>query len=243
MFDLRAAGDWLPHQVTIAWTESSRRIVPEVERAIDQAWHAASQRLGDKLFDGPMCRLENWSATPDRLELTLSRTSYRPFLGTNLFNAHLADTHGRDVLANPVGLSTALQTRDGYLLLGRRNDAVAYYPNRVHPFAGALEPADDLDVFAEIRRELREELHLTPDDIESIRCVGLAEDRALRQPELIFIAASTRTKSELEERLDRAEHIAAYPVTANRADVERAMNDPILTPIAVASLALWLERS
>jgi hypothetical protein len=243
MFDLRAAGDWLPHQVHVAWTANSRRIVPEVERAIDQAWHAASQRLGDRLFDGPMCRLERWTATPDRLELVLSRTSYRPFLGTNLFKAHLADTHGREVLANPVGLSTALQTRDDYLLLGRRNDSVAYYPNRVHPFAGALEPADPLDVFEEIRRELREELDLIPADIENIRCVGLAEDRSLRQPELIFIAVTTRTKADLEEQLDRTEHIAVYPVNAHRADVERAMNDPVLTPIAVASLSLWLERS
>jgi len=243
MFDLRAAGVWLPHQVTIAWTRNSRPIIPEVERAIDAAWHAAAARLGDKLFDGPMCRLEQWSATPDRLELTLSRTSYRPFLGTNLFNAHLADTHGRDALANAVGLSTALQTADGYLLLGRRNDAVAYYPNRVHPFAGALEPRERLDVFDEIHRELYEELGLTPMDIVATRCVGLAEDRSLRQPELIFIASSRRTKTELEEQLDRTEHIAVYPVKAERAAVNRAMTDPVLTPIAAASLALWLERS
>ena len=45
MFDLRAAGDWLPHQVAVAWTRSTRRIVPEVERAIDEAWAAAAGRL------------------------------------------------------------------------------------------------------------------------------------------------------------------------------------------------------
>jgi 8-oxo-dGTP pyrophosphatase MutT (NUDIX family) len=243
MFDLRAAGDWLPHQVRVTWTPNSRKIVPEVERAIDDAWNAAAARLGDKLFDGPMCRLEKWSASPHLLELTLSRSSYRPFLGTNLHNARLSDTYGVEVLANPVGLSTALQTADGYLLLGRRNDAVAYYPNRVHPFAGALEPRDSMDVFEEIRRELREELHLTPGDVENIRCVGLVEDRSLRQPELIFIALTTRTKAELESQLDRAEHLAVYSVKAHRRDVERAMRDPLLTPVAVASLALWLERS
>ena len=243
MFDLRAAGDWLPHQVRVTWTSNSRKIVPEVERAIDEAWNAAAARLGDKLFDGPMCRLEKWSASPDLLELTLSRSSYRPFLGTNLHNARLGDAYGVEVLANPVGLSTALQTADGYLLLGRRNVAVAYYPNRVHPFAGALEPREPMDVFAEIRRELREELHLTPGDVENIRCVGLVEDRSLRQPELIFIALTTPTKAELESQLDRAEHLAVYPVKAHRRDVERAMRDPLLTPVAVASLALWLERS
>jgi hypothetical protein len=247
MYDVRAAGDWSPSQVTVAWTAaSSRRIVPDVERAIDEAWRAAAARLGEKLFDGPLCRLEGWSASPQRLELTLSPTSYRAFLGTNLFNAHLADAHGPEVLADPVGVSTALQTRDGYLLLGRRNDAVAYYPNRVHPFAGSLEPRDPrdpLDVFAEIRRELREELHLTVTDIADIRCVGLAADRAIRQPELIFIASCARTRAELEAQFDRTEHHATYALRADRATVERAMSDPAFTPVAVASLALWLERS
>jgi hypothetical protein len=243
MFDLRAAGDWLPHQVTVTWVENSRKIVPEVERAIDEAWSAAAARLGEKLFDGPMCRLENWSASPDRLELTLSRSSYRPFLGTNLHNARVADTYGADVLANPVGLSTALQTADGYLLLGRRNDSVAYYPNRVHPFAGALEPHEPLDVFEEIRRELREELHLDTADIQTIRCVGLVEDRSLRQPELIFIAAIVRTKAELEQQLDRTEHLSVYAINADRSAVQQTMHDPVLTPVAVASLTLWLERS
>jgi hypothetical protein len=243
MFDLRAAGDWLPHQVSVTWVQSSRKIIPQVERAIDDAWNAAAARLGEKLFDGPMCRLERWFASPDRLELTLSRSRYRPFLGTNLCNARLADTYGVEVLANPVGLSTALQTRDGCLLLGRRNDSVAYYPNRVHPFAGALEPHEPLDVFEEIRRELREELHHDAADIEAIRCVGLVEDRSLRQPELIFIASTVRTKAELEQQLDRTEHIAVYAIKADRSAVEHAMRDPLLTPVAVASLALWLERS
>jgi hypothetical protein len=180
MFDVLASGEWSPQRVTVTWSPSTRRILPEVECAIEQAWSAAQARLGDKLFDGSMCRLECWSASGDRLDLTLSHTSYRAFLGTNLFNAHLADTFGREVLANPVGLSTALQTADGYLVLGRRNDSVAYYPNRVHPFAGALEPAEPTDVFAEIRRELREELSLADADLTTIRCVGLAEDRSLR---------------------------------------------------------------
>ena len=242
-FDLRAAGEWLPHQVVVTWTANSRRIVPEVERAIDDAWRSAAARLGDKLFDGPMCRLERWSASPARLELTLSRTSYRPFLGTNYAKAALADAHGRDVLANPVGLSTILETADGYLLLGRRNDSVAYYPNRVHPFAGALEPHDPLDVFAEARRELREELALTSADLTTIRCVGLAEDRSLRQPELIFIAATPRSRAELEAQLDRTEHRAVHAVKADRADIASAIADPLLTPIAVASLSLWQGRT
>jgi hypothetical protein len=244
MYDVRAAGDWSPQQVAVTWSPaSSRRIVPEVERAIDDAWRDAASRLGDKLFDGPLCRLERWAASPQRLELTLSRTSYRAFLGTNLFNAQFGATFGDEVLANPVGVSAALRTADGFLLLGRRNESVAYHPNRVHPFAGSLVPRDRMEVFDEIRRELREELHLEAADVPDIRCVGLAEDRALRQPELMFVATTTRTRGELAAQLDRAEHHDIYAVVADPADVRRAMADPRLTPIAVASLTLWLERT
>ena len=243
---IRAFGDWSRSALRVAWTASTRRIVPEVERVIEDSWAEAARRLGDKLFDCPMCRLECWSATPDALSLTLSRTSYKPFLGTNLHHADLADTFGPEVLANPVGLSTALETSDGYLLLGRRNDSVAYYPNRVHPFAGALEPpkrnADQLDVFAEVHRELREELSLSPAELTDLRCIGLAEDPSLRQPELIFTTVSTRSRAQIEATLDRKEHHATYAVRSEQSELVRALADPVLTPIAVASLTLWARR-
>src|SRR5207248_1244381 len=101
--------------------------VPEVERVIDWTWARVAARPGVNLFDGPMCRLESWRAAPDRLELVLSGTSYKPFLGTNLYHPDLADRYGREVLANPVGVSPALQTADGWLMMGRRNTSVAYY--------------------------------------------------------------------------------------------------------------------
>ena len=235
---LHAAGDWGPEQLRASWTDSNRRIDPAVEHAIACAWADASARLGEKLFDGPMCRLERWTATPSQLELVLSRTSYRPFLGTNLTHPHLPI----DVMANPIGVSSALETSDGYLLLGRRNDSVAYYPNRIHPFAGALEPREPLDIFSEVRRELREELSLTDADITRIRCIGLAEDPQIHQPELVFHVKSNGTREQIEARLDRTEHHSIYALPAASEAVKDAITDPALTPIGVASLLLWSEH-
>src|SRR5688572_4076836 len=101
-----AAGEWAPGRVRLAWSEtSSRRIVPEVEQLIDETWARVSSRPGVHLFDGAMCRMESFRASPGELSLTLSPTSYKPFVGTNLHNPHLAQTHGRDVMASPVGVS------------------------------------------------------------------------------------------------------------------------------------------
>ena len=241
MLRFHAPGDWPPGSVTATRVTDGRRRVAAVEAAIDAAWAAASARPGVRLFDGPMCRLESWHATPDCLTLALSPTSYKPFLGTNMVNPHLADQHGRDVMANPVGVSPALLTADGYLMLGRRNASVAYYPGRVHPFAGSLEPTDP-DVFAAVRRELAEELSLTDADLSDLRCTGVAEDVALRQPELIFAAATRATRQQVEVRLDPAEHAGTWAVAATPAAVAAAVvaqGGASLTPVAVAALLLW----
>ena len=241
MLTILRTGDWGPGDVTVEWVPPGRRIVPEVEARIDRAWAEAVARPGAHLFDGPMCRLERWDVSPDgrRLRVALSETSYKPFFGTNMSHPELADRFGPEVLASPVGVSPALETADGFLLLGRRNASVAYYPDRVHPFAGALEPRDGGDVFAAVRRELHEELSLGGGDIAEVRCTGLVWEEALRQTEMIFRTRCTLTRDQIVARLDREEHRGVYPVEATERAVEAAAGDARLTPVAVAALLLW----
>lgn len=239
MLRFHSVGDWRPDQVRVRWVESARRVVPEVERMIEEAWQAALKRPGVNLFDGPMCRMEGWEASPDLFSLALSVTSYKPFLGTNLAHPELAERYGREVMANPVGVSPALHTADDFLLLGRRNSSLAYYPNRTHPFAGALEPKDGGDLFAAVRRELSEELSFSDRDIAEIRCTGIAEDRALRQPELLFRVRSTLTRRQIEAQVHADEHGDSVAVPATPDAVAKVVLQPELTPVAVASLLLW----
>jgi 8-oxo-dGTP pyrophosphatase MutT (NUDIX family) len=239
MLTFHAFGDWTPNQVRVRSVASGRRIVPEVEQLIDEAWLRALQRPGVKLFDGPMCRMERWRATDEALELDLSVTGYKAFMGTNMSHPELAERFGRDVMANPVGVSPALETADGYLLLGRRNETLAYYPNRTHPFAGALEPRDGGDLFAAVRRELAEELALGDADVMDVRCTGVAEDRALRQPELLFRVQTNRTRGEIESQVHAEEHRGSVAIPTNASAIAQAIRDPAFTPVAVASLLLW----
>jgi 8-oxo-dGTP pyrophosphatase MutT (NUDIX family) len=213
-----------------------------VEALIESAWEEASRRPGVFLFDGPMCRLESFDVSPAALRLVLGRTSYKAFLGTNMRHPEIAGAYGRSALANPLGMSCALESADGFLLLGRRNATVAYYPSRVHPFAGALEPGDADDVFGGVRRELAEELSLTGDDVppDALSCVGIAEDASLLQPELIFHARCKPSRRQVESQLDPEEHraIVALPVDAHAATAAlRHAAD--FTPVAVAAVLLW----
>ena len=241
MLIFHVTGNWTEGQVQISWACGTRATIPDVERVIERTWSDALRQRGIHLFDGPMCRLESWSASPESaLRLVLSRTSYKAFFGTNMRNLNLADEYGPAVLANPVGVSPALVSSDNFLMLGRRNASVAYYPHRLHPFAGAIEPREDLDVFAEVRRELREELSFDDTDVADIRCTGIVEDVALRQPELIFAARAARTRAQIESQVDRTEHGGTWSIPATRDALERALDAPgEFTPVAIASMLLW----
>jgi len=242
MFTLLATGPWTRPQIQTTWSDtSSHTITPEIQTVIDHEWSLASARSNIHLFDGPMCRLESFSTTPRELLLNLSPTSYKQFLGTNLSNANIADHFGQQSLANPVGLSVALFTTDDQLLLGRRSHNVAYYPDRVHPFAGALEPRDKSSVFAGILRELHEELRLDENEIHDLVCLGLAQDNSLRQPELIFSARTSRTTAEIHQTLDTLEHRDLHAILADRASIASAVSDSSLTPVAAAALSLVLS--
>jgi hypothetical protein len=240
MLTFHAAADWDRSQVRCRRVPDTRLVIPEVQRIIDDTWARAAADPDVHLFDGPMCRLESWDARPRGLDLSLSGTTYKTFLGTNLRNPQLADRYGRGVLANPVGVSPALETADGWLMMGRRNASVAYYPNRVHPFAGALEPRDADDVFAAVQRELAEELAFTAADVGEVRCTGIVEDHAIRQPELIFRVNAVRTRAQIEAGLDRTEHHAAWATPASGEAIDKVLDDVTgLTPVGVGALMLW----
>ncbi|HEX3357421.1 MAG TPA: hypothetical protein VHS31_10660 [Tepidisphaeraceae bacterium] len=210
---------------------------------IESAWQRGKARLGEHLFDGPMCRMEGWRARGDALELTLSETSYRIFYGTNLMNAEAMAQYGCEVMANPVGVSTALLTSDGYLLFGRRNATVAYHPNRVHPFAGTLEPRDGDDCFSAVERELQEELKLSAAEIESLRCIGIIEDEAIKHPELIFQAKVRSTRQQIESQLQRDEHGGSVAIQNGRPAIGSALADVEFTPVALGTLLLFGRES
>jgi NUDIX domain-containing protein len=232
-------GHYEPGQIVVRWVDSTLKTEPAVTAAIEAAWAGAAGRRGVLLFDGPMCRLERLVRRGADLELCVSRTSYKTFFGTNLSNPALAERFGDAVMGNAVGASCVLQSADGWLLLGRRNESVAYYPNRVHPFAGALEQSQELDVFKEARRELHEETGLASDQIVALSCLGLVEDVSLRQPELIFAARTSRTREQIHAGMPIGEHGGLYAVSAASGALEQGIAEAILTPVACAALALW----
>src|SRR5436305_4304915 len=154
---MRALGPWEAASVTCARGQSTFSPPGIVKAEIERVWAMMNARPGVHLFDGAMCRMESFSADSAGLSMVLSDVTYKSFAGTNMHNPQFGTQYGEAAMANPLGISVALISADGFLATGRRNERVAYYPGRIHPFAGALEPEDELDVFAAVARELNEE--------------------------------------------------------------------------------------
>ena len=214
---------------------------PAFSALIESAWSTACARPGVHLFDGPLCRFERLTADEQHLHLKVSRCSYKQFFGTNGSHPEWADAHGWNFLANAIGTSAALVSSDGWLVFGSRSMAVALYPGWAHPFGGILEPSEDLDLLAEMQRELHEEIGLSASDISDLACIGLVRDPCLRQPELIYLARASLTLHELESRLDPEEHSACWSVRADPDAISYALHHELLTPVTRLVLQRFAE--
>jgi 8-oxo-dGTP pyrophosphatase MutT (NUDIX family) len=159
------------------------------------------------LFNGNLVRLVEALATSKKLHLELGPTCYRDFLGTNLHNAATLLRAGEQHLANPLGVSSTVITRDGFLVFGRRSAQVAFHTGHLHTFGGLLEPSDRdavgrFDMFGAAVRELNEELGIRKEEIAEIVIAGLVRDRNILQPEVLFEVTLTLSRAELAARFD-----------------------------------------
>ncbi len=214
-FVVHAAGHFTPQHIKVSWDDAIRETNAEIEALIDSAWQEKTREAEQNkqtLYNGEVGRLVRWSLDGGQLILRIGVTDYRDFVGTNIQNAHLA----AQCCANPLGTSATVITADGCLLYGRRGQRVASHAGWLHTFGGMLEPPDRApgeahDVFAAVRRELREELRLSDEEITDLVCTGLVRDGTNLQPELLFDASVGLTKDEVLARFDAAtdeEHTA-----------------------------------
>lgn len=250
-FFLDVVGRYNRDQVKVAWIPAAHIISDELQGQIDQTWQDQADlaaRTNVKLYDGPLCRLLDFRADTEVLELTLGPTGFKQFLGTNLTHSRLRYVHGPEVLANPLGVSAAVTTSDGFLILGRRSRRVIHNADKLHPIGGMVEPtpvgSPPPDPFAAILAELQEETNVTADAIRQVTCMGLVRDKHVVQPEMIFdvgLSVDAHTLSGLaRQAVDADEHeslilLMNYPSSVV-AFLEK--HTEILTPVAVASLLL-----
>jgi 8-oxo-dGTP pyrophosphatase MutT (NUDIX family) len=251
-----ALGPLGPEQLQVRWQDVPRPTSDEIESVIEQAWRqqlARAQAQGVELYDGRMARYIRHEQPGRRLIIYAGPTTYREFVGTNLFGAHHLEAWGWERFANPIGTSAVLVTSDGWLLLGRRGQRVVFHAGCLHAFGGALEEADlvgtsRIDAFGAMLRELTEELGLAREELTRLSCTGLLHDSRIWQPELVFDAELTLSRDEVEARLaeqdrDSAEHSHAEGCRDEPEGLREWLDSarPV-TPVAVGAVLLHGRR-
>jgi 8-oxo-dGTP pyrophosphatase MutT (NUDIX family) len=250
-FFIDATGAFGPGEIIVQWSAQRRTSSDLIERLIEQAWReelASAAKFGRDLFNGNLCRLIDWSSAEGKMSLTLGPATFKEFIGTNTRHPDLRYRFGPEALANPLGVSAALVSNDGFILLGRRSNRVAVYPNSIHPIGGIMdftEPMTSIpNPFDVMLRELDEETSLSGDAVQGIFCLGMVRDRLTFQPELVFdVATRCDVQAILASAADAAdahEHTELVAVGNNPAAVvgfiER--NHAEMTPLATATLLL-----
>ncbi len=249
-FFLDFFGQFTSEQVQTEWQPRRRDLDEKIEKLIDETWKQSLEKArntGRKLFNGKLCRLID-CATDNRLRLTLGPCDFKHFLGTNLTHAHLRYAHGPDTLADALGVSASVVSRDGFLTLGRRSQEVFYHAGRIHPIGGVVEidqdPPPAPNPFDAMRSELEEELCIKGDMVTELTCLGLVRDKHIVQPELIFDATVDEDVSQIRQGMaqasDRGEHVELLHVRNHPSSVINFVesNAQQLTPVALASLLL-----
>lgn len=254
-FFLDVVGQFPPEHLAVRWSGHRRSEHPDVEASIEQTWAQRRQQAsqeGCKLFNGALCRLVGYRQQNGHLQLQLGPVSYREFLGTNLVQPHIRYLHGPEVLADPLGVSAALTTTDGYIALTRRSELVVHYPRLVHPVAGMVEaPAEPGELpspMAALVAEVGEELGLPPAQLGRAVCLGLVRDKRIVQPELIFDlpveVASAQLRAAARSAVDADENADLVLIRDDGPAVIDALKQyrQDLTPVGLAALLLHGRR-
>jgi 8-oxo-dGTP pyrophosphatase MutT (NUDIX family) len=249
-FYLDVVGRFAPDRIGVIDSPSRRASTPEVDSLIDTTWLAAlaeARKTGRHLYDGRLHRLVDYRCEGGVLSLTLGPASFKEFLGTNLTHAYLRHVHGPEMLADVLGVSAAVCTSDGYIVLGRRGAQVASHGGRIHPVGGLMEsagpgqpPPHPADA---ILRELQEELGITSAEVLSNTCMGMVRDRHIVQPELVFdvrVNVDVQRLRRFQPAPEHQEHSELIPVRDHPSAVvtfiQRCYDE--LTPVGLATLLL-----
>ena len=251
-FFLDVMDQFPPDKVNVTWSEAPRPTNDSVDELIEKSWSEQLHRAEGattKIFNGQLCRLVSYRCENEHLNLSLGPVSFKEFIGTNATQAYIRHLHGTEVMANPLGVSAAVCTNDGLIVLGMRNHDMIQYAGRIHPVGGTVEPPENgsdatPDPFKAIIDEIHEETAVSPESVAEITCLGLVRDRNTVQPELIFdcrvdcdvvtLFASAATA------VDAAEHSSMVPVRDHPGAVVSFMEKHYaqLTPVAMATLLL-----
>ena len=242
-------------QVEIIWIPKKREFPLELTQQIDSFWQREIIETGKNqfIFNGELCRLNDWRVQKDKLRLDLGFTDYKELLYANQFTKEVEERFGQDSLSRALGVSVVLVSDDEQIILIKRSKAVGENPGDLDVLGGHIHPEENVvsgipDPFLAIKAEIKEEVHLDLKDDDPLDCIGLIETVDTKKPELLFKAKSRLTVEEIIRlaSLKQSEEVAEFLTISNK---EKALahflgvNSIQFSPSALGVLSVYLQTS
>ncbi len=225
-YRILAAGHFRPSQVVQRHDPNLYRAdysFGELE-AMDLRWIQETRRAeqqGRMVYSTDLFRLAEVRVEGDNLHLSLGNTEYKDYVATR-------DPIEAVTRANPLGSVVIATTADGYIPFCWRAAHLDVNPGKLFGFGGFFDRALDLtdagepDVFACIRRELKEELGNS--NVQTLHCVGVVYDCLHPHPEIAFSAKLADTRARLQTELAWSDEVGAM-VMVHRDELTEFLRD------------------
>mgnify|MGYP006279257877 CR=1 FL=1 len=193
------------HHVRILWESLPLSLPSLLEQSIHTFWQTLPKT---HIFNGTVARLDTWEWSSDRrgLHLYLRPSEYRTLLYSNAHVSEICAAWGRRYLANVLGISAVLLSADKHIVFMKRSQDVGEFPGCFDVFGGHIDVSASHNapcVFAAMEQELDEEVNLAPADYD-LELIGLLKSVPNQKPELVFLATSLLSTSEILKRAQRA---------------------------------------
>ena len=214
-FEILARGLFRPEQLAITYDPSLRMPTDSaIQQWMDTLWTQKllmAREQGIPLFDAPLYRFVGVEmCADDTLHLTLGDTGYKEYVTTRV--PEFASGRQRSELGNALSVCSVVETRDGYILLDKRQ-GVDVYVGRYHVIGGFFERGRDStsdeqpNPFGAICREIREETGILAADIAEQYCLGLVYDLATPHAEFCFLTRLHIPLAEVKTRIPEENEI------------------------------------
>ena len=158
-------------QVTVNWDSRKNEFPLDLRNQIDLFWQQEiiETRKSKFIFNGELCRLNDWRIKNNQLKLEFGLSNYKELLYSNQFTSENEEQFGHDSLSRAIGVSVVLISSDEQIILIKRSGVVGENPGDLDVLGGHIHPLENAvngipDPFAAIKAEMKEEVHLAFED-------------------------------------------------------------------------------
>jgi ADP-ribose pyrophosphatase YjhB (NUDIX family) len=217
--------------------KGKRTFNSSITKQIEDEWQRQKKK-NNRLFNGRVFSLINFSIKKNELHLTLQETDYKSFVGTNLNNSIHIKPQER---ANPIGFNMLLETFDNFFFLALRSSDVQEAKNQWHGVGGNL---DTTKLKENIYSEFLEEINLKEEYLTKILIMGMVENCISHRSEIMIYAKTNLTAEKVRKNLVNAKDGYEYSKTVflDENGLKDFLNNENLTNTTISMIEMYLTQ-